>query len=264
MRFYVNSRQGTQSMSLPRKNWTRDELILAFNLYCQTPFGRIHTRNPGIISLAERIGRSPSAVSWKLANFARLDPTLAKRDIKGASHGSKEEEAVWREFESDWDKLAFESERLRLGEAGFDAMEASATFPEGATREALVKLRVNQGFFRRAVLNAYDSRCCISGISVPALLCASHIVPWAADLRNRTNPSNGLCLNALHDRAFDRGLITISCDLVIIVSPKIGTYANDSLKIMLLDYADRRIRLPKHFTPDKQFLQYHNEHIFQA
>jgi putative restriction endonuclease len=70
-----------------RRSWTRNELILAFNLYCQIPFGRIHIRNPEIIALAARLQRSPSAVSWKLANLARLDPTLAKRNIKGATHG---------------------------------------------------------------------------------------------------------------------------------------------------------------------------------
>ena len=67
-----------------RRNWTREELIVAFNLYCKIPFGRIHIRNPLIIELAKAIGRTPSALSWKLANFARLDPALRKRNIAGA------------------------------------------------------------------------------------------------------------------------------------------------------------------------------------
>jgi len=83
---------------MPRKNWRRDELILAFNLYCKTPFGRIHIRNPEIIALAKLLGRTPSAVSWKLANFARLDPSLRARQIKGASHGGFTEIEVWEEF----------------------------------------------------------------------------------------------------------------------------------------------------------------------
>jgi putative restriction endonuclease len=126
-----------------RRRWTRSELIRAFNLYCQIPFGRIHNRNPAIITLAISLDRSPSAVSWKLANFARLDPTLAKRNIKGASHGSKEEELIWREFESDWENLAFESERLRLGEDGLASIAIMEEFPEGRSRESLVKVRVN-------------------------------------------------------------------------------------------------------------------------
>ena len=67
--------------------WTHNELIVAFNLYCKIPFGRIHIHNPQIITLAKAIDRTPSAVSWKLANFARLDPSLKKRGIEGADHG---------------------------------------------------------------------------------------------------------------------------------------------------------------------------------
>ena len=246
-----------------RRNWTRDELILAFNLYCRTPFGRIHNRNPQIIELAGYLGRTPSAVSWKLANFARLDPTLAKRNIRGAGHGSKEEEAIWHEFESDWDSLAFESEQLRLARAGAAEMEVDPAFPDGVTRDAMVKLRVNQQFFRRAVLSAYNSTCCITGISVPALLCASHIVPWAEDVKNRANPSNGLCLNALHDRAFDRGLLTITPDYRVVISPRLNKLKESGIDTMLLAYAGKPIAVPKHFLPGQDFLQHHNTNVFQ-
>ena len=97
---------------MPRRDWTRDELIVAFNLYCKIPFGRIHIRNPLLIELAKAVGRTPSAVSWKLANFARLDPALQKRNIAGATHGARAEVEIWNEFSNDWDRLAFESERL--------------------------------------------------------------------------------------------------------------------------------------------------------
>ena len=76
---------------MTRRAWTREELIVAFNLYCKIPFGRIHIRNPLVMDLAKAIGRTPSAVSWKLANFARLDPALQKRNIAGASHGARAE-----------------------------------------------------------------------------------------------------------------------------------------------------------------------------
>jgi putative restriction endonuclease len=246
-----------------RRRWNRNELIRAFNLYCQTPFGKIHNRNTDIISLASSIDRSPSAVSWKLANFARLDPTLAQRNIKGASHGSKEEELIWKEFESDWESLAFESERLRLGDDGLAALAAKQEFPEGRNRETLVRVRVNQDFFRRAVLNAYDSACCLTGIRVPELLCASHIVPWSIDTTNRTNPSNGLCLNALHDRAFDRGLITISQDFKVVVSSRLAKLDDPNLKMMLADFEGKPIFMPRHFVPRPEFIEHHNTQIFQ-
>src|SRR3990172_7206862 len=97
---------------MARLNWTREELIVAFNLYCKIPFGKIHTKNPDVISLAKIIGRTPSAVSWKLVNFASLDPSLRKRGVAGAANVSKLDIQIWTEFNQDWDKLGFESERL--------------------------------------------------------------------------------------------------------------------------------------------------------
>src|SRR3974377_1662153 len=97
---------------MPRRDWSREELIVAFNLYCKIPFGRIHIRNPQVIKLAKALGRTPSAVSWKLANFARLDPALKRRNISGAQHGSRAEVEIWSEFEGNWEQLAFESEHL--------------------------------------------------------------------------------------------------------------------------------------------------------
>ena len=171
------------------RDWTREELIVAFNLYCKIPFGRIHIRNPLVIELATAIGRTPSAVSWKLANFARLDPALQKRNIAGAAHGAKAEVEIWNEFRSNWEMLTFESERLLAQITGrvADLDGENAVFPEGKTRAAIVRTRVNQGFVRAAILAAYGSSCCITGCSVPELLNASHIVPWAADVKNRTD-----------------------------------------------------------------------------
>ena len=249
---------------MPRRNWTREELIVAFNLYCKIPFGRIHNRNPLVIQLAEVIGRTPSAVSWKLANFARLDPSLRKRNISGATHGSEAEAHVWDEFNNDWGRLAFESERLLNQFIGRSAATVEAeAFPEGKTRDAIIRVRVNQGFFRAAVLAAYGIRCCITGISIPQLLNASHIVPWSVDIKNRANPRNGLCLNAIHDRAFDCGLLTITPELKVRVSPKVRTVKRDpTVQEFLTQYDGRTIRLPSRFVPEPNFLKYHNEKVF--
>jgi len=90
-----------------RENWNREELIVAFNLYCKIPFGRITSRNPEIINLAKIIGRTPSAVALKLVNFARLDPELQKRKIAGMSHGSKSEGEIWDEFHGKLEWVGF-------------------------------------------------------------------------------------------------------------------------------------------------------------
>lgn len=246
---------------MTKDNWTRDELILAFNLYCKTPFGRIHLRNPDIIRLAKAIGRTPSSVSWKLANFARLDPSLKSRNISGATHGAKGEKEIWAEFSGNWDNLAYESERLASqmipGSVNLDAL------PEGIDRPTLVQVRVNQGFFRSAVLAAYDLKCCITDLSVPQFLTASHIVPWAKDTCNRTDPRNGLCLNALHDRAFDCGLITVTPEYIVKVSPALECGASDKFgNATIRAFDGKPIRLPRRFQPARSFLKYHNEHVY--
>ncbi len=249
--------------------WNREELIVAFNLYCKISFGSIHIRNPKIVELAKAIGRTPSAVSWKLANFARLDPSLKKRNIKGATHGSKGEEEIWEEFNDNWEKLAFESERL-LANAFHQPIEQVAEIMtedlprEGKERERLVRVRVNQQFFRKVVLAAHNFKCCITGISILELLNASHIVPWSVDEKNRVNPRNGLCLNAIHDRAFDRGLMTISSDFKVRLSPKIFQKESTSaMQDFFLKYNGQDVFLPNRFMPDEIYLRYHNQNIFQ-
>src|SRR5437016_4573712 len=106
-------------------NWSREEHILAFNLYCQIPFGTIHIRNPKIKQLAAVLGRSIGAVSRKLANFARLDPFLQQRGIRGLTHGAKGEEEVWQEFSNNPEALAFESERLLAEHLGQSVEETA-------------------------------------------------------------------------------------------------------------------------------------------
>ena len=240
-----------------RKPWTRDELILAINLYCITPFGRIHMRNPEIIELSNKLGRTPGSVSYKLANFASIDPTI---DRKGAVNVSKLDREVWDEFFEDWETMAFESEarmaQLKKSEA---KLEESDDFliRDGETRNAVVKVRIKQDFFRKMILASYKNLCCITKIDNIELLVASHIVPWAFDKKNRLNPMNGLCLNALHDRAFDKGLITIDEGYNIIVSKNVKHN-------LILQYDRKPIIMPDRFLPDQNFLSFHRKNIFRG
>jgi putative restriction endonuclease len=250
-----------------RKNWTRDELIVAFNLYCKIPFSKISHRHPFIIKLADAIGRTPSAVSWKLFNFASFDPSLKERNIKGATNAGKLDKIVFDEFYYNWDDLAFESEVLlsNILKQKLDiVIEEEFNIKEGEVRDAIVKVRVNQAFFRDAVLASYDNKCCITGISINDLLIASHIVPWSKDEKNRLNPSNGLCLNSFHDKAFDKGYISVSEDYQVIVSKAIDKFKNDiNIKKFFLDFENKKIEMPKRFLPDRELLKFHQENIFR-
>jgi putative restriction endonuclease len=251
------------------RTWKRDELIVAMNLYCKLPFGQLDHRNPAIIALAEKLGRTPSSVAMKLCNFASLDPVQQARGVRGLSGASAGDRTVWEDFHKDWARLAFESEKL-LAALNGKSVEAEAQIPEnelpraGLERERVVRQRVNQHFFRAAVLTAYGSRCCITGLAVPDLLIASHIVPWAKDLANGVNPRNGLCLNALHDCAFDRGFITLCPKLRVAVSPSLkAAPVKPATKRFFLDYEDAAIRLPERFIPDASFLDWHRKNVFQ-
>lgn len=249
--------------------WTKEQLKLAFHLYCQLPFGRLHSRNPAIIELAKLIGRTPGALAMKLVNFASLDPAILASGRKGLGNASDGDRQVWDEFHDDWERLAVETQRL-LGELrGVVEPEAESDRAidlddyTGETRAALVETRVKQDFFRRAVLSSYGGRCCMSGVAEPRLLMASHIVPWSVDRANRLNPRNGLCLSALHDRAYDRGLITVMPDLVVRVSDALRASAdNEMVAAALLTLAGRAIDAPERFMPDREFLGWHAHNRF--
>lgn len=247
--------------------WTRDELILAINLYYKIPFGRIHSSNPQVKNLATLIGRTSSSIAYKLVNFASLDPSLQKRGVKGAANTSNLDKVIWSEFYNNLENLAFESEKL-LAKTENITVEQLNDIPEseilqqGKTRDALVKLRVNQAFFRKSVLAAYNNTCCITGIQVPSLLVSGHIVPWAVDEKNRLNPRNGIAINALHDKAFENGLITITTDYKIKISSFFKDQrSNPQHSEYFSKYDGKDILLPSKFLPDPEFLKIHNQNF---
>ena len=248
-----------------QKLWTRDELVLAINLYCKLPFGKMHKATPEIIKFAELIDRTPSSIALKLGNFASFDPTLRQRGVRGASNASKLDKQIWDEFYNNWDAALIESEKL-LAQVKHTTIEILNRIEiedlprEGKEKERLIKARVNQSIFRTMILAAYNNKCCITGINNTDLLIASHIVPWSKDEKNRLNPMNGVCLNALHDRAFDKGLITISADdYCIKVSSKLkNKNMVESIEKNFMRLEGESIMLPDKFLPAKELLKIHN------
>lgn len=251
-----------------QKLWSRNELILAINLYCKLPFGKLHRENPDIIHLANLIGRTPNSVAWKLNNFASFDPSLQARGIKGAHHTGGMDRVIWNEFYENWDKLPYESEKLRstyekTTVEQLNQIDPSELPKEGRVREQMVKVRVNQHFFRSMIMAAYNNQCCITGLANRELLIAGHIRPWGVDEKNRMNPRNGIALNSLHDKAFEIGLITILPNYTIKVSSTLRKQKGEAVADFFLKYHNQSIHLPKRFLPDKEFLEYHNDERFQ-
>jgi predicted restriction endonuclease len=257
---------------MPRPDrWSREQLIAVYNLYCQLPFGKMDARNRDVIALASAIGRSPNAVALKLVNFASLDPAIRASGRRGMGNVSVADRAIWEEFHGNWNKLVAESQQVleQIGALKTEEAEISKhtgpLFEEGRTREATIQMRLRQSFFRRSVLSSYRGRCCMSGITDERLLTASHIVPWSLDTTNRLNPRNGLCLSALHDRAFDRFLITVLTDGTIRVSRSIQSPTSSRImQTALLDLDGKRIEWPERFLPDPLLLSWHNREFDHA
>ena len=248
--------------------WTKEQTIIALNLYCKIPFNRVSSNHPDIIRIANIIGRSPNSVKMKIGNFGSFDPELKRRGIVGLANTSKMDVEVWNEFNSNWENLAYESELLISKFSNKSIEEVSSisleNIPMGRERDAIIKQRVNQSFFRSTILSSYNSRCCITGLSIPDFLVASHIVPWSKDETNRLNPRNGICINSIHDKAFDKGFITITSDYKVKVSTYLDDFKKDEAVIdFFLKHSNKSIVLPDKFLPSKEFLDYHFQTIFK-
>lgn len=248
--------------------WTRQQLLVAFWLYCQMPYGKMHHRNPQIIQFADLIERTPSALAMKLTNIASLDPEITSTGRTGLAGASSADRHMWSEMQNDWESFSEASaDAVRQisvnGSSDVDELEPEAIDYSGEVRVVESRVRVGQQFFRRAVLSAYNFKCCISGLSVPRMLVASHIIPWKSNVENRLNPRNGLALSVLHDKAFDIGLLTIKEDFTVRVSDR-GFDAHDLFYLNTVkEYEGRRVSRPEKFVPHLDFLAFHREHVFE-
>lgn len=246
------------------RKWTKDETVLALALYCKIPFGKIHKGHPQVVELAKLLGRTPAAVSMKMGNFGRFDNELIKKGITGLAHGSVMDKVVWDEYHLDMQALSETVKQIPYMQELINEDDPAMPLPEGKTRSTNVKSRVNQGFFRSAVLSAYNKKCCITGLDVPPLLIASHIKPWkdSDPKTERTNPCNGLSLNTLHHDAFDNGIFTIDTDYRILVSKTAKEqYTSEVFHEFFKKYEGKTITLPERFLPSKEMIVYHNSKL---
>lgn len=244
-----------------RRLWTEHELLIALTLYCRLRYGQFHRNNPEIIKHSKLINRTPDALAIKLSNFASFDPKIIESGRKGYKNASKLDRQLWDEMNQDWEQFALRSHTaLKALKVSLDD-EVLIDYT-GAEKLTLTKQRIGQKIFRTAILSAYEYKCCISGLTAPELLIASHIAPWRSDSQNRLKPRNGLALSALHDKAFDIGLLAIDSDYRMVISPTLKERKDSFLKKSLWAYHGRQIMLPKKFSPNPEFLRTHFETVF--
>jgi len=245
--------------------WTREQLILAFELYCRIPFQRTKATDPRVKELAAVIHRTPSSVARKLGNFGAFDPQLAARNISGLTHGSKLDRAIWDEFHSDWNSLTVRAFDLRRALEPQRNEDSTFTAPTGPSEKLVTgKQRLHQAFFRDAVISSYNARCCITGLTITECLVAGHIIPWSKDERRRADPTNGLCMSATFDRLFDAGLVTINDDLTLSVSKILLKTKERAIVEVVIARHGQKIIQPIRFFPDPICLRWHREHRFRS
>lgn len=241
------------------RNWTYNEVLLALYAYCHVPFNKASNTNPWIVKIANVIDRSPAAVKMKIGNLGAFDPELRSKGIVGLSKTSHIDEKVWNDYVNQWDKLACDAEKL-LSDMGVGLIDNLKNIPVGTEEYRMAKRRINQQFFRAAVLSSYECKCCISGIIEPSLLEAAHIISWSENETERTNPQNGLCLNPFFHKAFDGFLLTITTDFKIKISERLFQMTKDSrMSQYLKSIQSSGISLPTRFLPNKDMLALHNE-----
>ncbi len=179
------------------------------------------------------------------------------------------EELVWKEFDNDREKLVYEAEKI-MERMSNQSLENIYLHPEEINYSSedklrLVKTRVNQNFFRSSVLSAYNNACAITNIKVKDFLVASHIKPWSKDKSNRLNPHNGICLNNIHDQAFDKGYLTIDYNYKIIISSQLKEfYSHQFIEDVFKKYEGCKITIPDKFKPSREYLEYHHDMIFKG
>lgn len=255
-----------------RDNWTEEQITVVLYEYCRKPFGQFSMTKPFVIELGQLLGRSPGAIVRKVGNLAHFDPMQQMRGVGGLSNTSKLDKVVWDRYYGDWEKLTLDAENLlaSLRDKSFEESVALnidlSNIPYGEDRYSLVKQRVNQNFFRETVLASYQNRCCITGIGNPTLLNACHISDWSSDIRNRTNPENGLCMNVLMHKAYDSYLLAVTPDYEIVISDSFfgkNCIDNDVYKYFK-GLNHKSIIMPTRFSPNTDLLALHYEEFVKA
>mgnify|MGYP003457097894 FL=1 len=256
-------------MKQPRNLWTKEELILAFNLYLKLPFGKMHKHTPEIIELANLLGRTPSSIGMRLGNFASIDPFHQQRGVGGLKGGMNQVKPIWDEFFHNQEELVFLSEKILAEkentsiEYKYEDLLFDLKDLKGETVLREVKARVNQSVFRQMVLSNYSTKCAITGIDLPELLLASHIMPWSKNEEHRLNPEKKICLSALYDKAYDKGIIGINKNYEIILSTTLKKKKETLFfKNYFASIENLKINQPIKYLPRKDFLEYHLDTIF--
>ena len=251
---------------MPLRLWTRDELILTLSLYFRLPFGRLNHTTPEVKQLAALIGRTDNSVALRLVNYAACDPYILSTGRHGMASGSAVCKPYWEEFANDKERLFYEAKQIeaRLLEKPIEeVLTLQPSQLEGKERLAVVRQRIGQDAFHDMVLGNYNYRCAVTGIDIPSLLAAGHIIPWSESKEHRLDPENGICLSPLYHEAFDQGFISLDENYHILLAPKLKEYAEHAFYAQhFASLEHRTILLPDEHRPNPLYLEWHRDVVF--
>lgn len=149
--------------------------------------------------------------------------------------------------------------------SGFEEVQEPFQVEQQRDRVSVTISRVlRDRVFRRIVLRAYDERCAVTGIKLingsgRAEVAAAHIRPVEKDGPDII--SNGIALSGTAHWMFDRGLISLSDDLEILISRQ----TNDPDSVRSIINKSGRSLHPARISdrPHPHFLQWHRENCFK-
>jgi putative restriction endonuclease len=146
-------------------------------------------------------------------------------------------------------------------EVGFEPIPNQEGFKFG--EPILVKPRLGQSSFRVLVTDAYKRRCAMTGENTLVVLEAAHITPYAGE--GTHDISNGILLRSDFHKLFDKGLVSVTPDYKIKVSPKIReAWFNGKAYYRLDDQTLAVTPDATHAKPDRDRLEWHFKNVFQG
>lgn len=244
--------------------WTRDEFILALDLYFRTPFGQIHKNNPDIIKLAEFIGRTPSSVGMRLSNYANCDPKLKAAGIKGLDGGKEKCQPYWDEFANSRGKLMSAAIEARTHIVESHSNGGNQFYTHVSEWDNLVNEMYDYAF-QDIVSKNYQSHCAISGMKASQFLVGCHIIPSSENEKEAMKASNGIFLNILYARAFVEGLIGFDTNYKIHFSPELQSHKLENGYHLFKRYEGESLKLGDVVVkPDVNFLEWHMDTVFKG
>jgi putative restriction endonuclease len=127
---------------------------------------------------------------------------------------------------------------------------------------AFVLPRLGQGSFQAAIIDAYARRCAVTGERVLPVLEAAHIKPCGEGGEHRID--NGLLLRRDLHVLFDRGYLTVSQDLEVVVSKRLRHEFNNGEQYLAMSGSKLLVPSQPANRPNPEFLDWHNQNRFVA